>query len=255
MLNRDEPSRALRVFGFRQPARAFGQVPIVLRRLPSGSPTRGKSEIVRARGTQFGSADRKQVPVDMCLAPGLARSGCVDACDGCSFASMVETRSATIEDAERISALLMANASDRGGALYGDWSIGVVTKWITDGALIIVAMDGPKLAGVLFTSEKAQASALPVVAMLKAWPGGADAYVYGPVCIDQAARGQGVLEALYAHVVARLPDREAILFINASNTRSLQAHGRLGMVQVANFTLGGEVFIVLSTRNANLVRK
>ena len=180
---------------------------------------------------------------------------CVDACDGCSFASMIETRSATIEDAERISALLMANASDRGGALYGDWSIGVVTKWITDGALIIVAMDGPKLAGVLFTSEKAQASALPVVAMLKAWPGSADAYVYGPVCIDQAARGQGVLEALYAHVVARLPDREAILFINASNTRSLQAHGRLGMVQVANFTLGGEVFIVLSTRNTNLVPK
>ena len=152
---------------------------------------------------------------------------------------MVETRSATIEDAERISALL----------------IGVVTKWITDWALIIVAMDGPKLAGVLFTSEKAQASAQPVVAMLKAWPGSADAYVYGPVCIDQGARGQGVLEALYAHVVARLPDREAILFINASNTRSLQAHGRLGMVQVANFTLDGEVFIVLSTRNANLVRK
>jgi len=168
---------------------------------------------------------------------------------------MVETRAATIEDAERISALLMANASDRGGALYGDWSIGVVTKWITDGALIIVAMDGPKLAGVLFTSEKAQASAQPVVAMLKAWPGSADAYVYGPVCIDQGARGQGVLEALYAHVVARLPDREAILFINASNTRSLQAHGRLGMVQVANFTLDGEVFIVLSTRNENLVRK
>jgi L-amino acid N-acyltransferase YncA len=93
-----------------------------------------------------------------------------------------------------------------------------------------------------------------VVAMLKAWPGSADAYVYGPVCIDQAARGQGMLEALYADVVARLPDREAILFIKASNTRSLLAHGRLGMVQVANFTLGGEVFIVLSTRNANLVR-
>jgi hypothetical protein len=125
---------------------------------------------------------------------------------------MIETRPATIEDAERISELLTANASDRGGALYGDWSIGVVTKWITDGSLIIVAMDGPKLVGALFTSEKAQASAPPVVAMLKAWPGSADAYVYGPVCIDQAARGQGMLEALYADVVARLPDREAILF-------------------------------------------
>jgi hypothetical protein len=166
---------------------------------------------------------------------------------------MIETRPATIEDADRISELLTANASNRGGALYGDWSIGVVTKWITDGSLIIVAMDGPKLVGTLFTSEKAQASAPPVVAMLRAWPGSADAYVYGPICINQAARGQGVLEALYAHVVARMPGREAILFINASNTRSLQAHGRLGMVQVANFMLGGEVIIVLSSRNANLV--
>ena len=167
---------------------------------------------------------------------------------------MIETRPATIEDAERISVLLTANASDRGGALYGDWSIGVVTKWITDGTLIIVAIDGSKLIGALFTSEKEQASAPPVVAMLKAWPGSADAYVYGPVCIDQAARGQGVLEAMYAQLVAWLPGREAILFINASNTRSLRAHGRLGMVQVANFTLGGDVFIVLSTRNVNLVR-
>ncbi len=167
---------------------------------------------------------------------------------------MIETRPATIEDAECISALLTANASDRGGALYGDWSIGVVTKWITDGTLIVVATDGPKLVGVLFTSEKGQTSAPPVVAMLKAWSGSAGAYVYGPVCIDQAARGEGVLEAMYARLVAWLPGREAVLFINASNTRSLQAHSRLGMVQVANFTLGGEMFIVLSNRNANLVR-
>jgi ribosomal protein S18 acetylase RimI-like enzyme len=168
---------------------------------------------------------------------------------------MFEIRPAMIEDAECISALLTENAAYRGGPLYGEWSIGVVTKWITDGALIIVAMDGPKLAGVLFTSKKAQASAPPVVAMLGVWPGSVDAYVYGPVCIDHAARGQGVLEALYEHLVARLPGREAILFINESNTRSLQAHGRLGMVQVANFTLGGEVFIVLSTRNTNQRRE
>ena len=130
-----------------------------------------------------------------------------------------------------------------------------VTKWITDGALVIVAMDGPKLAGVLFTSEKAQASALPVVAMLKAWPGSADAYVYGPVCVDQAARGLGVLEAMYAHALACLPGREAVLFINAGNTRSLKAHARLGMVQVADFTLGEQAFAVLSSRREDPVRK
>jgi hypothetical protein len=167
---------------------------------------------------------------------------------------MIETRPATIEDAEPISALLTTNAPDRGGALYGDWPIGVVTKWIEGGTPVVVAIDGPKLLGVLFTSEKAQASTPPVVAMLKAWPGSADAYLYGPVCVDQAARGLGVLEAMYAHAVALLPGREAVLFINANNSRSLRAHGRLGMVQVANFTLGEQAFIVLSSGN-DLVRK
>jgi hypothetical protein len=167
---------------------------------------------------------------------------------------MIETRPATIEDAEPISALLTANAPDRGGALYGDWPIGVVTKWIEGGTPVVVAIDGPKLLGVLFTSEKAQASTPPVVAMLKAWPGSADAYLYGPVCVDQAARGLGVLEAMYAHAVALLPGREAVLFINANKSRSLRAHGRLGMVQVANFTLGEQAFIVLSSGN-DLVRK
>jgi hypothetical protein len=51
-----------------------------------------------------------------------------------------------------------------------------------------------------------------------------------------------------------LPGREAVLFINANNSRSLRAHGRLGMVQVANFTLGEQAFIVLSSGN-DLVRK
>jgi hypothetical protein len=168
---------------------------------------------------------------------------------------MIETRPATIEDAEPISALLMANSPGRGGALHGDWPIGVVTEWIEGGALIVVAMDGARLVGALLTSERAQASAPPVVAMLQAWPGSADAYVYGPVCVDQAARGLGVLEAMYAHALACLPGREAILFINASNTRSLKAHARLGMMQVANFTLGEQAFIVLSSRNEDLVRK
>jgi L-amino acid N-acyltransferase YncA len=87
--------------------------------------------------------------------------------------------------------------------------------------------------------------------MLRVWPGTADAYIYGPICIDEAARGQGVLDSLFAYVAARLPGREAILFIKANNTRSLQAHARLGMRQVANFELGGEVFIVLSDKNAD----
>lgn len=162
---------------------------------------------------------------------------------------MITTRPATIHEVEPISALLRANAVDHGGTLYGDWSVGVVRDCITAGQLIIVAIDGAQLLGVLFTSETARASAPPVLAMLAAWPGSVDAYVYGPVCIDQAARGRGVLEALYADLTTRRPGREAILFIKANNLRSLHAHARLGMVQVAEFTLDGEVFAVFCSRS------
>jgi GNAT superfamily N-acetyltransferase len=165
--------------------------------------------------------------------------------------NVIEVRQANIGDAVSVSSLLMANSSERGGMLYGDWGTGVVTEWITSGALIAIAIDGPKLMGVLFTSEKAQASAPPVVAMLRAWPGTAGAYVYGPICIDEAARGQGVLQKLFEYVARRLPGREPILFIKANNTRSLQAHARLGLRQVADFELDGELFMVLSGENAS----
>jgi GNAT superfamily N-acetyltransferase len=160
---------------------------------------------------------------------------------------MITTRSAVVDDAEAISALLMANGVEQGGALYGDWSIGVVTGWIKSGALIVVASQGSRLIGVLFTSEKAQASAPPVLAMLKVWPGRDDAYIYGPVCVDRHTRGTGVLQALYAEVVRRLPGREAILFINGLNGRSLRAHVKLGFKDVSSFRLEGQEYLVFSS--------
>lgn len=161
---------------------------------------------------------------------------------------MIRTRVATLDDVESISALLMANAADRGGMLLGDWSVRVVRDCLDAEQLIIVATGETWLLGVLLTEDKARVSAPPVVAMFRAWPGSKDAYGYGPVCIDRAARGQGVLDALYRELVRQRPDREAVLFIRADNPRSLSAHLRLGMREVAGFVLDGEDFIVLSTR-------
>jgi ribosomal protein S18 acetylase RimI-like enzyme len=161
---------------------------------------------------------------------------------------MIVIRTATRADAKDVSTLLLANSADQDGQLYGDWSIVVVMKWITSGALVLIATEGPIILGVLFTSEKDQAATPPVIAMLKAWPGEPNAYVYGPICISQIARGRGVLEALYRELVARLPGREGILFIKRSNTRSLRAHVRLKMEEVSTFMFSGEEFVVLSTR-------
>lgn len=161
---------------------------------------------------------------------------------------MIVTRAATVADAVAISALLEANGAARGGALFGEWPVEVVTRWIEVGGLVVVAVEGDRLLGALFTCGKAWVTAPPAVAMLRAWPGAPDAYVYGPVCIDKAARGQGVLEAMYADLVARWPEREAILFIKTGNGPSLRAHQRLGMAEVARFTLGNEVFLVFSNK-------
>ena len=98
---------------------------------------------------------------------------------------MIETRLATSSDAEAISALLTANAGDRGGMLLGQWPREVIATRIASGQSIVIATgDEGRLLGALLTSEKGFGEAAPVQAMLKAWPGGPGAYVYGPVCVS-----------------------------------------------------------------------
>jgi ribosomal protein S18 acetylase RimI-like enzyme len=156
-------------------------------------------------------------------------------------------RVATHADVDDVSALLLANSVQNGGQLYGDWTVGAIRQWIDEGALILLAMEGSALLGVLFAIEKVQAIAPTVLAMLEAWPGSSDAYVYGPVCVSAEARGRSVLRALYHELSLRRPGREAILFIRRSNAQSLRAHRKLGMNAVATFMLGGDDFIVFST--------
>jgi ribosomal protein S18 acetylase RimI-like enzyme len=157
-------------------------------------------------------------------------------------------RKATIEDISRISALLVANGVDRGGALVGDWREPEIRRRIERRDLVLTAYEGEQLAGVLLTEEREQATAPRVLAMLRAWPGRADAYVYGPVCVDAAARGKGVLQKLYTKLMQERPGAEAILFIRRNNEQSLKAHLRLGLQEVARFEMSGEIYLVLSSQ-------
>jgi GNAT superfamily N-acetyltransferase len=162
---------------------------------------------------------------------------------------MINTRLARTSDARRISELLAANGADRGGTLMGRWPVEAIEKRIAARQPIATAVDeDDRLLGVLLSSEKGFENAPPVQAMLKAWPGDDDAYVYGPVCIAGEARGQGVLEVLYEKLRTTYSDREAILFIREDNARSISAHLKLGMREVARYELNGESFIVLSDR-------
>lgn len=160
------------------------------------------------------------------------------------------TRLAIATDAQAISSLLLDNAAAQGGALYGDWSLGVVRGWIASDACVILALDGDILAGVLFTDDPAAAMAPPVVAALQVWPAKPGAYIYGPVCVAESYRGQGIFELLLNRLALTMKGREGVLFIARDNQRSMRAHLRLGMQQRASFELEGKSYAVLTYNGA-----
>ncbi len=118
----------------------------------------------------------------------------------------IDIRLASAADAVGIATMLQPNTAAHGGALYGDWSLGVIERWLATGSPIVVACEHGALTGVLFSAEKSQASAPPVVAMLAAYPGQQDAYVYGPVCVDASMRGKGILEKLVVRMEAAVSE-------------------------------------------------
>jgi hypothetical protein len=64
-------------------------------------------------------------------------------------------------------------------------------------------------------------------------------FVYGPVCIDQAYRGQDLLRMLYQGVKGELAGKYSVgaAFIADDNSRSLKAHREgPGMTEVSRFT-------------------
>lgn len=88
---------------------------------------------------------------------------------------------------------------------------------------------------------------IPVIrAMLAAYPGTADAYVYGPICVSVEERGKGLAQAMFEELRRLQPGREGILFIRRDNTASLRAHAKMGMREVAEFEFGGNQFAVFS---------
>lgn len=146
----------------------------------------------------------------------------------------------TSEEVEQVTHLLQANQSDNGGALTGNFPAEQVRQMIAQPSPVIGAWQGERLLGVLFTAEASAADHVPVLAAMRAaWPGRADDYLYGPVCIAADARGQGVLPQLYAELQRQLPGRAAVLFITDDNIASQRAHRRLGMREVAAFTWQG----------------
>lgn len=151
-------------------------------------------------------------------------------------------------DVDGIVALARLNEAEAGGTLTGKRTPEAVAAAIARLPTIVARRDG-QVVGFLLTADKAAPDLPPVVrAMLAAYAGDDDAYIYGPICIAASERGGGVMAAMVAELKRQLPGREGILFIRSDNAASLRAHAKLGMRDVAGFVHDGADFAVFAYR-------
>ncbi|HVC62330.1 MAG TPA: GNAT family N-acetyltransferase [Acetobacteraceae bacterium] len=149
-------------------------------------------------------------------------------------------------DIDGVLALQEANQVEHGGTLSARMPRTFFAAAL-GGMPVIVARRNGRLVGFLVSAPKQPMPEAPVVrAMLRAWPGADDAYVYGPVCVAADERGHGLAGAMFAALHALLPGREGVLFIRSDNTASIRAHAKMGMRQVAAFEHGGAAMLVLA---------
>jgi GNAT superfamily N-acetyltransferase len=168
------------------------------------------------------------------------------ASDGRSAGFDYDIALATHADIDGILDLQEQNLRERGGAL----SVRFPREWFETGLSdmpILVARKGREVVGYLVSSSKAAQAHVPIIkATLHAYPGSEDAYIYGPICVAESERGRDLPAALMSALRRRLPGREGITFIRRDNERSLRAHAKIGMREVAEFVDGGAAIVVVS---------
>jgi predicted GNAT superfamily acetyltransferase len=153
---------------------------------------------------------------------------------------------ATERDLDGVLELQAANQLERGGMLSAEMPRSRVAEMMREMPLIVARRDG-RIVAFLMNSTREMNDDVPIVrAMLDAYPGATDAYVYGPICVSEEERGKGLAQAMFAELRRLAPGREGILFIRRDNPASLRAHEKMGMREVAGFVFDGMDHVVLS---------
>jgi len=158
----------------------------------------------------------------------------------------VEISQAFETDIEGILELQAANQAGKGGSLSASLPRSRIIKMMGSMPIVVARCKG-RIVGFLMTSTRAMNADIPIIrAMLAAYRGTDNAYVYGPVCVEADKRGRGLAQAMFAELRQLQPGREGILFIRRDNTASLRAHKKMGMRKVASFKFGGADLAVFS---------
>lgn len=160
----------------------------------------------------------------------------------------IEISHAREADVAGIHRLMTANLAANGGTLSASFSLEQIMVMLRSVPMLVARREA-EILGFLMTGARAASAEIAILrAMLEAYPGAEDAYVYGPVCVAAEVRGQGLAQAMFAELRRHLPGREGILFVRRDNAASLRAHARMGMREVAEFSFRDVTHAVFAYR-------
>ena len=157
-----------------------------------------------------------------------------------------DIETATPHDIPGILALQEPNLPDNGGSL----SVRQSAAWFEHAMLempLIIARRGGKVVGYMVSASLAAKKHIEIIqALLRSFPAPPDCYSYGPVCVAESERGNGLAGLMFEELCAQLPGRPAMTFVRSDNAASLRAHEKMGMRALGEFTNAGERYTALA---------
>jgi hypothetical protein len=153
---------------------------------------------------------------------------------------------ATPDDIPGILSLQEPNLVERGGGL----SVRQTADWfrnaIVEKSVVVGRLEGKVVGYVLGTSLAAKAHVAIIQTMLRNFPPPPDCYLYGPVCVSETERGNGLAAALFEVLQTHMIGRPAMTFVRADNAPSLRAHWKMGMQELGTFMSEGIPHVALT---------
>ena len=153
---------------------------------------------------------------------------------------------ATPDDIPGILALQEPNLPDNGGSLSVRQSAAWFEHAMLDMPLIVARRDGAVVGYMVSASLAAKKHIAIIQALLRSFPAPPDCYSYGPVCVAESERGNGLAGLMFEKLRAQLPGRPAMTFVRSDNAASLRAHEKMGMRVLGEFTEAGERYSALA---------
>ncbi|MGV8918575.1 MAG: GNAT family N-acetyltransferase [Pseudomonas sp.] len=156
---------------------------------------------------------------------------------------------AELSDLAGIVQLQKANQLAAGGTLAAELAPRQIEEMMSDMPQIVARRDG-KVVAFLMTTSRAVNNKRPIPVVektLAAYPfADPDAYIYGPICVSDTERGNGLAQLMFDTLLEEEPGRQGVLFIRGDNQPSLRAHKKMGMNKVAEFELNQALFHVFA---------